>query len=86
MKATTNSPEDRYPVSLNNGLYHVKDLTLMEAEELRDELAEAVAEICRHFQCADETTAPGFRCHARGTVKQPDGTYLCRHHAKRVAK
>lgn len=86
MIAQSNGPEEYFPVSVIDGSGIETAFTLSQAEALRDGLAEAIAEICRHFRCTDETTAPGFRCHARGSVKQPDGTYMCRAHAKKAAK
>lgn len=89
MKARLNDPEGRFPISIIDGGGIETALTMNQAEGLRNQLFTVTDAIHRHLQCVDEggtKSVPGFRCHARGSVKQPDGTYLCRLHAKRAAK
>lgn len=89
MKARLNYPEDRFPISVIDGGGIETALTFPQAEKLRTELSDALVTIRLRFQCTNEDgtrSCPGWRCPAKGSVKQPNGTYLCKRHAKKVAK
>lgn len=88
MKVLMEDPESAFPIAIDIAGEWVT-LRLRQAESLRDGLLAATGAIYRHFQCTDESgtkSVPGFRCQARGTVKQSAGIYLCKRHAKRAAK
>ena len=92
MKVQLNDLEARFPIDLVQG-DEAWVMTFRQAKTLLSELRESVWKIEQRFRCVGRyaafrysTSKDTVRCDARGSVKQPDGTYLCKRHAKKAAK
>lgn len=86
MKAYPNNPENRLPISLIHGAAEWA-LTLTQAKRLGCELLRLASKVDKHFACTALIAGSWeIPCALRGSVKQPDGTYLCKRHAKNAAK